>query len=450
LGAARLAPQRQSHPDLPPSIDAPGSSISIDGCGGYPETKSGNTQSFIITDSSSKLRVVIPTKTKDAGSVLSTIQLFAAHSPSPLRALRTDMGLISQPVTAFCVANNIKLITAAPRAHHANGEAERSVDLIKTQVRVLLLQSGLSRAFIDHAQVYAACALNKTPTTSPILVKLQPPIDAFGESPPFNHHYLPLHPFGCLVYGFVGKQTLDSYASRSIPGVYLGHDPLSTGHRVYHADRDSVLTYSQVHVEPNCFPFREQQSAGERPGSELLHDLAWRSVASTHITKVSDFDIANFLMGKQIVLQFNQSLWPMYPSPWLGLCRSIYTPSVGPVIDKICTKLALHYSGLITDLNASDLRLIDAGKHCEVVLPITPLNSDAIVSTKSPVLWFQDPRKSTTRFRDLPSLRELIASTYPTARTLADVAYHSVGLAGHFPVHSAMAPSTAAHKIITS
>lgn len=455
LGGGVRPPLRATHPPLPAaSATDAGCDISIDGSGAYPHpTIDGNVQSFFVVDRATHVRWAFPTKSKDNDTLLDTVLLFQAHSTVKLRSLRVDAELIGPPLRQYCLEHGIKLTSCAPNTHSGNGIAERAVGLIKTASRVCTKHACISTMLLDHAHICAAQQLSIAPSSSPIFGRIQSPASAWlfatGSPAPFLHNTLEQAPFGCLVYGHVGKvSSAPNTDDRTRPGVFLNHDPLSTSYRVFHSDRKKVMSYAHVTIVPTRFPYCEQYFAGERPGTQDTADLlAWRQHSIYPLTKVDDEALANFVVGKQVHVSLHD-LYPEYPHPWRAICQGIYRPQHKSLTEVTAMRLVFSgYSGPLSSLSKADRNTATAlAKHSaaitplEIIVPVSALKAgQTLPADDGRDHWYRPPRGSAIR---PPNLRDLLKRNYPTARSLADVAYASSNLLPYYPVHDALLPPT--------
>ena len=455
LGGGVRPPLRATHPPLPAaSATDAGCDISIDGSGAYPHpTIDGNVQSFFLVDRATHVRWAFPTKSKDNDTLLDTVLLFQAHSTVKLRSLRVDAELIGPPLRQYCLENGIKLTSCAPNTHSGNGIAERAVGLIKTASRVCTKHACISTMLLDHAHICAAQQLSIAPSASPIFGRIQSPASAWlfatGSPAPFLHNTLEQAPFGCLVYGHVGKvSSAPNTDDRTRPGVFLNHDPLSTSYRVFHSDRKKVMSYAHVTFVPTRFPYCEQYFAGERPGTQDTADLLeWRQHSIYPLPKVDDEALANFVVGKQVHVSLTD-LYPEYPHPWRAICQGIYRPQHKSLTEVTAMRLVFSgYSGPLSSLSKADRNTATAlAEHSaaitplEIIVPVSALKTgQTLPADDGRDHWYRPPRGSAIR---PPNLRDLLKSNYPTARSLADIAYASSNLLPYYPVHDALLPPT--------
>jgi len=444
-GTAKRPPQRSTHPPLPPTSYLPGESLQIDASGSFPSTTLlGNNQAFILTDKASKCRWSFATKNKDQESCLEIIKTYIAHSPVVLRDIRTDNEFVTKSISKFCADNKIKLSSCAPNSHHSNGIAERAVALIKEAGRAGLIQAGLNNSLIDVAYECAAQQLSYAPSKNPIMGKIQSPSEAWPTAP-FLHPSLKRGVFGSLAFGHTGKQSdAPNTGKRALPGIYVGHNPLSTGIRIFHSDSKSIQTYAHVQLFPLRFPYREQMFSGERPGT--LADRDWRQSAIHPARILPDADVANFAVGKQLQVPLPQSMFPTYPGKWHAMCQGVYNPQVPASLSGVTAVRMIFtaYDGSTSDLSTTDRQTLRAFhdptsklQPQEIFLPISTLSSkQKLPKDNGRDHWF---RYHNAPHQPPPSLRDILKQAYPNARTLADYAYESVGLCGYYPSHDVLA-----------
>jgi hypothetical protein len=397
-----------------------------------------------LTDKASRNRWSFATPRKDQDSCLEVLKTYISHSTVQLRDIRTDNEFVTKSISKFCIDNNIKLSSCAPNSHHSNGIAERAVALIKEAGRAGMIQAGLNDYLLDIAYECAAQQISYAPSKTPIMGKIQSPSEAWPQAP-FLHPTLKRGVFGCLAFGHTGRQTnAPNTGKRAIPGIYAGHNPFSTGIRIFHSDSKTIQTYAHVQLFPLRFPYREQMFSGERPGT--LADRDWRQTSIHPIRIVPDVDVANFAVGKQLQVALPQSMFPTYSAKWHVLCQGAYHPQSPSLLGVIAMRLVFTaYDGPPSDLSASDRQTLRAFHDPtsklspqEILLPISKFSAKHKLPRDSQNLndhWF---RHADAPLQSPPSLRDILKEAYPDARSLADYAYESVGLCGYYPTHDVM------------
>ena len=157
---------------------------------------------------------------------------------------------------------------------------------------------------------YSAQQLNRTSSSSDPTGHNRTPCLRWPNAP-FYHSTQELHPWGCLVHGFVGKRNKNpNSASRGRPGLFVGHSDSCSGYLVYHEDSDSVMTYGYVDVFPNRFPMKDRLMAGENPATLAYGD--WRRWSNFVPSKVKDGPLSEFLTGKQIEVVLLHEAYPSF------------------------------------------------------------------------------------------------------------------------------------------
>jgi len=192
-----------------------------------------------------------------------------------LRTIMVDLTYLCEPLQSWCCTSNIKLLACTRGAHQTNGRSENSVKVVKRLTRINNTQAGTPSASLQpYSHACRAQFHNCTPSST-------------GPSPltlwPAAHWQYPssaLHPWGCRVVGWVGKQTSDpNLAMRGAAGIYLGLNTQTTGYLVYHPDSDVVHTYPYIEARtPHVFPIKDMQWACElscawtqTPGADTPH-----------------------------------------------------------------------------------------------------------------------------------------------------------------------------------
>ena len=121
---------------------------------------------------------------------------------------------------------------------------------------------------------YSAVQSSKCATSSDPTGAMRSPMTMWPTAP-WSHTTQTLYPWGCEMYGHVGKTTKDpNNAPRARPGMFVGFSKTTSGYLIYHFDTGAVQTYAYVTAIPNRFPCRERQLTGERENT--LTDGDWR------------------------------------------------------------------------------------------------------------------------------------------------------------------------------
>jgi hypothetical protein len=204
-----------------------GSHLTIDGSGAYNSlARSGETQAFIFTDAKTSYRSARPTKNKTCLTLLNEVKLWIAHvghKPESvhLRSIHTDNEFMCEPLCTWCKENGIKLTSCTPHTHQQNAIAETSVKMIKSVVRKNEVSAHTGAKLRALCYKYSAHQLNRTPSSTDITGHMRSP-GARWPNAPFYHPSQQLHPWGCLVHGFVGKRSQDpNSAPRAHPGIFV-------------------------------------------------------------------------------------------------------------------------------------------------------------------------------------------------------------------------------------
>eukprot|EP00281_Chroomonas_sp_CCMP1168_P028071 CAMPEP_0206239500 /NCGR_PEP_ID=MMETSP0047_2-20121206/15416_1 /ASSEMBLY_ACC=CAM_ASM_000192 /TAXON_ID=195065 /ORGANISM="Chroomonas mesostigmatica_cf, Strain CCMP1168" /LENGTH=394 /DNA_ID=CAMNT_0053664175 /DNA_START=38 /DNA_END=1223 /DNA_ORIENTATION=+ len=187
--------------------------------------------------------------------------------------------------------------------------------------------------------------------------------------------------------------------------IYLHHDPFACGHVVLLLDSMKIQTFGTVTAEPLNFPMHNMLLAGELDACQGLDPDGWRAVAPDSIDSVSDLALAEFATGKEIVLKIPDALFPS-KGTWLVKC--VASTTTRGQKDLYGIKLLFdRFVGDINTLSLADRQVANKEKFSYIFAAIsTPAASD-----KCPASW-----------TPCTTLRALIRSNFPEARTLADIA----------------------------
>ena len=412
--------QKDTHPPTTlRALSSPGTDISIDGLGAFSEPDcDGNVDGWVFTDLSSNYIHVFPVKSRTLEHLVTATQLWIAQTGVTPRSIRSDGEMIKGSFADFCRDKGIKLTACAPHVHQGNAGAENAVRKLKYAARASALDAATSHHLHSYCLQHACTASNRTSSTTDITGQRRSPCTMWPQAP-FNHNFQKIHPFGCQAVGFLGKRSADpNNAPRGRPGIYLGHALLTNGHRVYHFDSDSVLTYGYVEVFPNKFPCKERQMAGE--ARVTLTDGSWRACYDKRLGEVSDFELAEFATGKQLQVVIPQSVYKTYPGTWSATVHRSVTHTNKVVSVRL---LFSAYNGAPADLSDDDRLLLNGKvlKYIELPVSATPLKLRCNTTTN----WHLD-------------LRTLLDESFPGTTALWQLAEHNMRLRQSYPQSSAV------------
>jgi Reverse transcriptase (RNA-dependent DNA polymerase) len=418
IGNAERPNLRLAHPPRALRDQAlPGECLCIDSSGAYAMDHDncdgavlGNfTHSWILTDDASNVIITVPGKTATCAELLEHVKDYQAASGVRLKSLYTDLAFLCEPLESWARNNGVKLGACARDVHQANGRSENSVKTIKSLTRINNAQAGTPSARLQpYAHACAAQQHNRTPSSSgPSPLSLWP-------SAPWQHPSSPLHPWGCRVVGFVGKQSQNpNIAMRGRAGIFVGLDTKTSAYLIYHEATDTICSYGYITaVTPYTFPIKDLQWAGElAPPDGCLDPDAWRRHAARRLHDVDDGPAAEFLSGKQVCFDLPVSCYPDFTSSWRVRCvRPVYTQSGDKVVLVRCHFVA--YNG--GDDSLSPAQRADIGKFVDIPMslpkgPTTQLPASALSGV---------------------TVRAALASTFPAFSTLAEFAQGSAVLQG--------------------
>jgi Reverse transcriptase (RNA-dependent DNA polymerase) len=414
---AATHPSRTSYLSTP----TPGSHLTMDGSGAFSSaTNSGMTSAWIITDTCSHHRVVCPVPSRAALSALTHLRQYIADSGTMPTHLRIDNELNVDSFQSFCRDNLISLSACAPHTHQGNPIAESSVRCVKRVARTNAVHACTGVHLHDLSLQYAARQLNRSPTSSDPTGTNRSP-ETMWPLAPGNHPSQELHPWACLVIGFVGKRSTDpNNAPRGALGIFVGHAPHTSGYLVYDLDTSAVTTYGYVDAFPTRFPLRERDLAGEHPATLLCGQ--WRQWSAFRLNEVADGPLSEFLCGKQIQVNLPTSFYPSYKHSWRVLCqRPVHHASGIYSIRLVFTK----YNGPLDELSPDDAACLTEGA--------TPLFIDVLLSPLGPGGVCPPHIVSSS------CVRALLVDTFPSVHRLHELADANVRLVGSYPTHPAAA-----------
>jgi hypothetical protein len=165
---------------------------------------------------------IVQTKDKVAGAVIEVLKKIQTLIGNKVKLVHSDGGteFLNHTLRSYCADNGITMTQSEARVPRHNGIAERYVRTIKDGTRTLLHHCGLDGRWAIRAiqhylfiwnRVYVSSHTKVTPYKT--YYKIEPSVNTVGI-------------FGCDVYAWIHKDNRDAgtFAPRSEPGVYLGHD----------------------------------------------------------------------------------------------------------------------------------------------------------------------------------------------------------------------------------
>lgn len=208
-------------------------------------------------------------KTKDliANEVINVFKFIENKTRNKVKYCYTDGGteFINTTLKSYCRSNGITLHYSPPRTPKWNGTAERTVRTIKDGARCLLKQASLPDTYWYHAINHYLYIRNRTF------------ISEHTDKTPYESYYgsLPsvrtVSVFGCDVYVWLDKKVRESgtFASRGVPGIYLGHC------RIQNCPIVMLLGSNKI-VRNRAVDFREDQfnySRAIKKGGDSVQDV---------------------------------------------------------------------------------------------------------------------------------------------------------------------------------
>jgi hypothetical protein len=199
----------------------PGTHLVIDGsCSFETAAMGGETQAFIFAYVASGYKSARPTRDKCCYTLVEEVKLWISHvSYKPeevsLKSIHTDNEFLKAPLRQYCKDHHIKLTACAPHTHQQNPIAETTVKMIKRTVRRNEVTAGTGSKLWARCYTYSGQQLCRHHTMD-ANGHWETPVSRWPNTP-YYHAQQTLHPWGCLVHGFVGKR---STAQNSAPRAY--------------------------------------------------------------------------------------------------------------------------------------------------------------------------------------------------------------------------------------
>ena len=157
--------------------------------------------------------------------------------------MRTDNDTVyvNTDFKAVCDSHNIKQEFTAPYKHTNAAVAERFWRTLLGIIRALLFTSPFTAIHWPFAARHATYLYNVRPHNT---LEMTTPYENLHHKKPDLQH---LRVFGCEASALVDEQHRDSkLSSRSVHGLYIGHDEKSAGYLVYVPDTKKVIISADV------------------------------------------------------------------------------------------------------------------------------------------------------------------------------------------------------------
>jgi hypothetical protein len=181
--------------------------------------------------------------------------------------------------------------------------------------------------------------------------------------------------------------------------------------------------YGYIHHHAHVFPLKEMQLVGELASHDgSIDPNGWHQHAIFAAAAVADGQCAKFLAGKQIQFLLPVKAYLSYTSAWQVQAQHQVYSQCG------LTGLEVQYIKYLG--KPSDLHTQANSEFMTQSVLSTFLVSPAPADVSVPKGWY------TT------DVCSCLCKSFPTSRTLADIAAHSLSLAGTYPQPSALVEAT--------
>ena len=173
-----------------------------------------------------------------------------------VKQLMTDGGgeFDNGDMKAFCQRRGIASRTTIPYTSNQNGLAERRIGIILSDVRTLLIDSGLSPGNWDFAAAHAVYIRNRIPGID----GLSPHFKVFGKTPRLDH----LRPFGCAAYIWIPDvhRTQKKLNPRSVKTIFMGFEAGTSNVQVYDPVSRTHFRSRDVRFLEDVFPAKGDET----------------------------------------------------------------------------------------------------------------------------------------------------------------------------------------------
>ena len=198
-----------------------------------PASIQGSKYTIVFVDDYSGLTWVYFLKFK-SDATQATAKFLADVAPyGDVKTIRSDNGgeYTSAKFEELLITNKIKHEFSAPLSPHQNGTAERSWRSLFNSARCMLFQSDLPKHLWTYAVRYSSFIRNRCFSQTHQMT----PYEKFtGKKPNIGK----INPFGTVSYAHV--QNPSKLDKRATQGFYVGRDPNSPAHLIYHKKTNKI------------------------------------------------------------------------------------------------------------------------------------------------------------------------------------------------------------------
>ena len=298
----------------------------MDLTGGWEKTVDcvdGAVDNFVIKDDASAVLLSIPTKDKTTKSLTSELKKYQAKSGIKILKILTDNPLAKDALEEWSTEDGIDLCASPPLEAASNSRAESGVNLCKTKGRTLRQASGAGAPLVSLAMQWAAMASNFVETDADPLKEHRRPVDIWPDLPHRHKDLCYDISFGCRAFRHEGKTTERPHMHRRArPAIFVGWSRTSPSYLLYDLDTHKIYEGSYVTFDERNFPLLSMLLAGEISTADRAIDIdGWRVCANNTIEDADDAALANWCVGKQILLDMPSDYYPHdAPHIWTMRC----------------------------------------------------------------------------------------------------------------------------------
>jgi hypothetical protein len=218
-------------------------------------TLGGNKYLLVICDDYTRWREAIPMATKgEVANKFKTWYLsFVKNLGYTTQRIRLDNAgeNVGTIMAGFCLAHSIRLEPTNKYSSASNGTAERSIGILTSTIRTLLVSAHLPQTLWAEAAITATYLVNRLPTTANPGDKT--PFEMLYGKPPDLAH---LKVFGCRAYVHRHKpeREVATFSPTAVAGVLVGYATSTNGYRILVGSTGKVEETAHVDFAETVLP----------------------------------------------------------------------------------------------------------------------------------------------------------------------------------------------------
>jgi hypothetical protein len=224
----------------------------------FPESEGNSVYNLTFLNEATHYAYAVPIQNKSSETVKKVftqwIVAVERETGSKLKRLRTDGGGECQgELTPILEALSIKHEPTPPRTPELNGKAERLNRTLNDTVRAMLIHANMPHSFWAEAMATAVYLKNHLPS---VAIDDDIPFQRWFQKPLNSKELNLLKPFGCIVYGYVDKQTRgrrSKWKEHGTRGCFVGYESSST-YKYWNFSRKCFLTSHNLTFLETEFP----------------------------------------------------------------------------------------------------------------------------------------------------------------------------------------------------